>query len=71
MQIDTAKLIAIEAITFLFSQDELRDRFLSLSGLAPENIRNSIENIDFLASILDFFIQLEPDLIAFAEHQTL
>lgn len=69
MQIDTAKLLAIEAITFLFSHDELRDRFLSLSGLSPEDIKHNIESIDFLASILDFFIQFEPDLIALAEHQ--
>ncbi len=71
MQIDTAKLTAIGAITFLFGNDELRDRFLSLSGLSPDDIRNNIEKVDFLESVLDFFIQFEPDLIALAEHQNI
>jgi hypothetical protein len=69
MQIDTAKLLAIEAVTYIFSHDELRDRFLSLSGLSPADIKAELENADFLQNILDFFIQFEPDLLDFAAHQ--
>ncbi|UTW54263.1 DUF3572 family protein [Kordiimonas sp. SCSIO 12610] len=67
MQIEAAKLIAFDAIAFLFSHDELKDRFLSLSGLSPAEIKNNIESVEFLESILDFFIQFEPDLIALAD----
>jgi hypothetical protein len=69
MQIDTAKLIAIEAVTYIFSNDELRDRFISLSGLSPSDIKAEIENDDFLQNVLDFFVQFEPDLLDFADHQ--
>lgn len=65
---DTAQAIALKGAAFIFSEDALRDRFLSLSGTDGSDIRARIEDADFQASLLDFLISFEPDLIACAEH---
>lgn len=67
MQQEVAFSHALKAITFILADDVLRDRFLALSGLSPEEIRASIQRPDFLASVLEFLIGHEPDLLAFAE----
>jgi len=66
---DYPSTIALAALSFILEEDALRDRFLSLSGMSPEDLKAGLENKDFLASILEFLIQHEPDLLAFAEHQ--
>lgn len=68
MQQEIAISIALGAISYIVSQGQLRERFLALSGLAPEDIRTNIQEIDFLSSTLEFLISHEPDLLACAEH---
>ena len=68
MQLETAQTIALGALSFVLSEESLRDRFLALSGMSADDIRERISDCDFLASILDFLVSHEPDLIAFAEH---
>ena len=58
---------ALNAVSFILAEDALRDRFLALSGLAPDEIRARIQEPDFLASVLEFLISHEPDLIDFSE----
>lgn len=67
MSPDFASEIAFKAIGFIVSDDTLRDRFLALSGLSPDDIRTNLADADFQASILEFLISNEPDLILFAE----
>ncbi|PCI59600.1 MAG: hypothetical protein COB37_11180 [Kordiimonadales bacterium] len=64
---ETAYSYAFAAIGHIMQNDDLRDRFMALSGLSPEDIKESIEDPAFLASILEFFINHEPDLINLAE----
>lgn len=66
---ETAYSYAFAAIGHIMQKDDLRDRFMALSGLSPDNIKENIEDPAFLASILEFFINHEPDLIALAEDQ--
>jgi len=68
MQLDPAKTLALEALSFILSQDTLRDRFLTLSGVSSDDMRRHIEDTDFLVSPLDFLISHEPDLLVFSEH---
>lgn len=65
---ETAQAIALNSAAFIFSNDDLRDRFLALSGTAVDDIRSRIEDTDFQASLMDFLISFEPDLIACADH---
>lgn len=66
MTSDTAQAIALQAVAFIFSEDSLRDRFLALSGTGVDDIRARIQDRDFLASLLEFLMGHEPDLVAFA-----
>jgi len=66
-QQETAFSYGLMAVTYILAEDALRDRFLALSGLSPDEIRASLQKPDFLASALEFLISHEPDLIACAE----
>lgn len=70
MSPDFAAEIAYKATGFVVSEDSLRDRFLTLSGLSPDEIRSNLTSTDFQASILEFLISHEPDLISCAEALT-
>ena len=49
-------------------QDEGRaQRFLDLTGLDPDALRNGLDDPSVLASPLDFLANHEPDLIRAAE----
>ena len=48
--------------------DERRARrFLDLTGLTPEQLRERIESPELQLSVLDFLCAHEPDLLAAAE----
>ncbi|MBL4836112.1 MAG: DUF3572 domain-containing protein [Kordiimonadaceae bacterium] len=68
MHQETAQTMALTALTYILSDDDLQARFLSLTGLSENEIRHRIEDSNFLAGILDFLVSHEPDLLAFAEN---
>lgn len=47
------------------TEPDLLGRFLSLTGVEPTEVRQAIKDPDFLAGLLDFIMQHEPDLMAF------
>jgi len=57
----------LAAVTFIIGDDAIRERFLALSGLSPQEIRGNIQDSDFLSSVLEFLVSHEPDLVAFSE----
>ncbi|WP_286830877.1 MULTISPECIES: DUF3572 domain-containing protein [Kordiimonas] len=64
---DTAQTIALQSAGFIFQEDDIRDRFMALSGVDVDDIRARIADPAFLASILEFLVNFEPDLMACAE----
>jgi hypothetical protein len=70
MHQDTAQAIAFSAISYIIGEDHLRDRFMALTGLDTSSLRARLVEPDFQASILEFLLGHEPDLISFAEHIT-
>lgn len=66
-----AERIAIDAIAFLAGQPEALGRFLTLSGIDPTNLRQNAADPAFLGGILDFLLQDEPLLLAFADQSKL
>lgn len=62
-----AELIAIRALGWLATDDELWPVFLGASGLAPNDLRNAAQDIVFLAGVLDFLTQDDAWVIAFCE----
>ena len=63
---DSAQSTAVAALTFLASDRERRERFLSVTGLGPHNLRGAAADPGFFASVLDYLLADEPLLLAFA-----
>ena len=62
-----AEAVALSALHWTLGSDERADRFLALTGMAPQDIRARISEPDFLAASLRFLESHEPDLVACAE----
>ncbi len=65
---DAAEDIAIRGLGFLASDSERLDRFLSFTGLGPENLRLAAQEPSFLASVLDYIASDDSLLVALAGH---
>jgi hypothetical protein len=61
--------VAIAALGFLADDSERLERFLSLSGLGPHNLREAARQASFLAAVLDYVTGDEKLLIAFASRE--
>lgn len=59
----------MQLITFLLSDDERMDRFTSLSGMGLSDLKEGVQNPVFLGFMLDYALQDEPLILAFAENQ--
>jgi hypothetical protein len=68
---EEAEVLAIQALGFLATDAERLQRFLDLSGLTPEAIRQNAANPGFLGSILDYLLADETLLLIFAEENGL
>ena len=63
---EAASGVAIEALSFVASDPILFNRFLRLTGLELENIRQAAGEPLFLAGVLDFVLNDEKTLHDFA-----
>jgi hypothetical protein len=59
--------LALGALSWVLSDDGRAGRFLSLTGLTPEDLRARLGERDMLAAILRFLEGHEPDLLAAAD----
>ncbi len=62
---------AIAALGFLADDPERLERFLALSGLGPQNLRQAAAEPSFLSSVLDYIASDEVLLVAFARRRDL
>jgi hypothetical protein len=63
---DSAATLALQALAYIMDDDKLRDRFLDLSGVTPDDLRHGLGSESVLAAILAFLASHEPDLLACA-----
>ena len=54
------------ALGWVLSDDDHAERFLALTGVSPEELRERIGEPSVLVAVLDFLMAHEPDLIAAA-----
>lgn len=69
--VEKASNIAISALAYIASNEDEMGRFLSLTGLAADDLRAAAKNPAFLVGVLDFFMGFEPVLLKFAEEAQL
>ena len=59
--------LALGALSWVLSDDGRADRFISLTGLTPEDLRARLGEREMLAAVLRFLEAHEPDLLAAAD----
>lgn len=59
--------VALGALGWVLADEARAERLLALTGLTPEGLRARVRDRDFLAGMLRFIENHEPDLIACAE----
>lgn len=64
-----AESLAVQALTYLGSDPDRLGRFLSLSGLGPQSLRDAARAPGFLAAVLDHLASDQALLVAFAADQ--
>jgi hypothetical protein len=58
--------LAIQALGFIATDEDLLRRFLGETGCDPGDIRARAQDPAFLGGVLDFLLAWEPHLLAFA-----
>ena len=59
-------MLAIQALAFIAEEPERMGAFLSVTGIAPEAIREAARESDFLAGVLEHMLADESLLMAYA-----
>ena len=59
--------IALRALAATLGEQRLAERFLSLSGIEPPELRQRASDPEVLVALLRFLEAHEPDLVAIAE----
>lgn len=62
-----AATLALAALGWVLENDERAERFLSLTGLDPDTLRQGLGERGVQASVLEFLANHEPDLVRCAE----
>jgi hypothetical protein len=66
VSLEFGQLLAASALAFLAADPERLNRFLSLTGLGPHNLRDTAEDPVFLGSVLEYMLGDEELLVRFA-----
>jgi hypothetical protein len=61
-----AESTAIAILGWIAGEPELLSRFLALTGVAPTEVRDAINDPGFLAGLVDFLMGHEPTLLDFS-----
>ena len=62
-----SETVALSALAATLTDERRAERFLSITGLSPDGIRDSLGDRHTLAACLAFLESHEPDLIAVAD----
>jgi Protein of unknown function (DUF3572) len=67
MNSDQAEILALKALAFLAHSPEELDRFVSLSGLTPDDLRERAGEPETLAAVMDFLMAEDARVMGFCE----
>jgi hypothetical protein len=63
---EAAESLAVEALGFIVAEPERLEKFVSLHGLTPANLRDAAAEPGFFAAVLDHLASDEALLLSFA-----
>jgi Protein of unknown function (DUF3572) len=63
---DSAETVAIQALSFIAEEPERLDRFLALTGIGPDSLRDATREPNFLLGVLDHLAGDDRLLLEFA-----
>lgn len=66
MHTDRAESIGVSALLFLAGDEERLIRFLTLTGVSPQQLRTEARSPQMLVAVLDYLLQEESTLLVFA-----
>ena len=66
---ELAETVAIQALTFIAEEPERLGRFLALTGIGPESLRDAAREPNFLLGVLDHLAADEALLREFAKRK--
>ena len=66
-QTEADRALALSALAWVLGDDDRAARFLSLTGLTPDDLRARAGSVAIAAATLGFLLGHEPDLIACAD----
>ena len=61
------QVLALGVLGWLLESEHRADRFLALTGLTPDTLRDGLGDPAVLGAVFDFLAGHEPDLVAAAE----
>ncbi|RID91937.1 DUF3572 family protein [Gemmobacter lutimaris] len=64
---EAAETLAIRALGWLVSQEELLPGFLAATGSAPADLPARVADPEFLAAVMDFLLAEDAMVVAFCE----
>ena len=65
-QTNDGETLALGALGWVLADEARAERLLALTGLTPEGLRARVQDREFLAAVLLFLENHEPDLVACA-----
>ena len=66
-RVNDAAALALAALGWILADERRSRRFLDLTGLTPDTLRQAIDEPATHRAVMDFLAAHEPDLIAAAE----
>jgi hypothetical protein len=64
--VESARSLAVGVLACIAADSDRLNRFLSLTGLGPDNLRTAAADPAFLGSVLDYLVADEQLLVTFA-----
>jgi hypothetical protein len=64
---DDASVVGLQALTFIATDSDRLQRFMSLTGLGPDDLRAGAQEPAFLVGVLDHLLADESLLLTFCE----
>ncbi len=62
-----AETIALNILNFLLNDEDRRQRFMTLTGMDPQDLRGNASDPAFLAGIVEYLLQDESLIYTFAD----